>query len=152
MIKLIKIGNLIYQGFEEKSFDENGKEIWNIPTDVKAFRKIVIDTINWKIGQDIKSATQDYTRLSASNSKAIIIVLKLLTTLNPDTTGLTDKEKSAYDKMLTLAQNGYGDSDLLNTSLDAVLNGIQTGQTLITNALNASSIEELIGILNELEV
>ena len=150
MIKIIKIDDLIYQGFEEKSFDENGNEIWNIPTDAEEFRKIVIDTINWKIGQDIKNATQDYIRLSASNSKAIIIALKLLTTLNPDTTNLTDKEKSAYDKMLTLAQNGYGDSDLLNTSLDAVLNGIQTGQTLITNALNSSSIEELIGILNEL--
>ena len=52
--------------------------------------------------------------------------------------------------MLTLANNGYGDSDLLNTSLDAVLNGVQTGKTLITNALNATTIDELIGILNEL--
>ena len=150
MIKIIKIGDLVYQGYNEKTFDENGKETWNIPTDVEEFRKIVIDTINWKIGQDIKNATQDFTRLSAANSKAIIIVLKLLDTLNPHTTGLTDKEKSAYDKMLTLAQNGYGDSDLLNTSLDAVLNGIQTGQTLITNALKATTINELIGILNEL--
>ena len=150
MIKLIKIGDLIYQGFQEKVIDENGKETWNIPTDVEEFRKIVIDTINWKIGQDIKNATQDFTRLSAANSKAIIIVLKLLDTLNPDTKELTKKEKSAYDKMLTLANNGYGDSDLLNTSLDAVLNGIKTGQTLITNALNATTIDELIGILNEL--
>ena len=150
MIKLIKIGNLVYQGFQEKVIDENGKETWNIPTDIEEFRKIVIDTINWKIGQDIKNATQDFTRLSAANSKAIIIVSKLLNTLNPDTTGLTDKEKSAYNKMLTLANNGYGDSDLLNTSLDAVLNGIQTGQTLITNALKATTIDELIGILNEL--
>ena len=150
MIKLIKIGDLVYQGYNEKTFDEDGKETWNIPTDVEEFRKIVIDTINWKIGQDIKNATQDFTRLSAANSKAIIIILKLLDTLNPDTTGLTVKEKSAYDKMLTLVNNGYGDSDLLNTSLDAVLNGIQTGQTLITNALKATTIDELIGILNEL--
>ena len=150
MIKIIKIGDLVYQGFQEKVIDKNGKETWNIPTDIEEFRKIVIDTINWKIGQNIKNATQDFTRLSAANSKAIIIVLKLLDTLNPDTTGLTDKEKSAYDKMLTLANNGYGDSDLLNTSLDAVLNGVQTGKTLITNALNATTIDELIGILNEL--
>ncbi len=150
MIKLIKIGDLVYQGFQEKVIDEDEKETWNIPTDVEEFRKIVIDTINWKIGQNIKNATQDFTRLSAANSKAIIIILKLLDTLNPDTTGLTTKEKSAYDKMLTLATNGYGDSDLLNTSLDAVLSGVQTGQTLITNALNATTIDELIGILNEL--
>ena len=150
MIKLIKIGDLVYQGFQEKVIDENGKEIWNISTDVEEFRKIVIDTINWKIGQDIKNATQDFTRLSAANSKAIIIVLKLLDTLNPDTTGLTEKEKSAYDKMLTLAQNGYGDSELLNNSLEAVLNYTQTGQTLITHALKATTTDELIGILNEL--
>ena len=150
MIKLIKIEDLVYQGYDEKILDENEKETWNIPTDVEEFRKIVIDTINWKIGQDIKNATQDFTRLSAANSKAIIIVLKLLDTLNPNTTGLTVKEKSAYDKMLSLANNGYGDSDLLNTSLDAVLKYTQTGQTLITNALNATTIGELIGILNEL--
>ena len=150
MIKQIKIGNLIYTNIEHKITDENGQEIWNIPTDVEELRKATIDTINWKIGNDVKKATGDFAKLTAANSKAIVIVLKLLNTLNPDTSSLTDFEKSAYDKMQILANNGYGDSELLNTSLDAVTNGVTKGQDLISKALQATTIDELIGILNEL--
>jgi len=150
MIKIIKIGELIYQGFEEKATDESGNVKWNIPTDVEKLRKIVIDTVNWKVGDDVNKATGNFAKLSAANSKAIVIVLKLLDTLSPDTSKLTDLEKDAYDKMLTLANNGYGDSELLNTSLNAVLNGVTKGQDLINKALQATTIDELIGILNEL--
>jgi len=150
MIKQIKIGKMIYTNIEPKTIDENGQETWNIPTDVEEFRKIVIDTINWKIGNEVKKATGDFAKLSAANSKAIVIVLKLLDTLSPDTSKLSDLEKSAYDKMLTLANNGYGNSDLLNTSLDAVTSGITKGQDLISKALQVTTIDELIGILNEL--
>jgi len=150
MIKIIKIGELIYQGFEEKATDESGNVKWNIPTDIEEFRKIVIDTINWKVGDDINKATGNFAKLSAANSKAIIIILKLLNTLKPDTSVLSDLEKSAYDKMLTLVNNGYGNSELLNNSLDAVINGVTKGQDLINEALNATTIDELIGILNKL--
>jgi len=150
MIKLIKMNGLVYQGFEEKSFDESGKEVWNIPTNIEEFRKIVIDTINWQMGQEITKATGNYTKLSAANSKAIIVLLKLLDTLNPDTSKLDSLENTAYKKMTELASQGYGDSKLLNDSLDAVLNGITKGQNLISKALQATSINELIEILNNL--
>ena len=150
MIKQIKIGNLIYKNIEPFYVNEKGKRIWNIPNDLEELRKAVIDTINWKVGDEVKKATGDLVKLSAANSKAIVIVLKLLETLNPDTSKLNDLEKSAYEKMLTLADNGYGDSELLNNSLDAVLNGTTKGQTLIAKALKAETTEELLGILNEL--
>jgi len=150
MIKIIKIGEFIYQGFNEKIIDEKGNVKWNIPTDIEEFRKIVIDTINWKVGDDVNKATGNFAKLSAANSKAIIIILKLLNTLNPDVSVLSDLEKSAYNKMLKLVNNGYGNSELLNNSLDAVINGITKGQDLINEALNAKTIDELIGILNKL--
>jgi len=150
MIKQIKIGNLIYENIEPFYVNEKGKRIWNIPDDLEELRKAVIDTINWKVGDEVKKVTGDLAKLSAANSKAIVIVLKLLETLNPDTSKLSDLEKSAYEKMLTLADNGYGDSELLNNSLNAVLNGITKGQTLIAKALKAETTEELLGILNEL--
>ena len=150
MIKQVKIGKLIYTNLEPRTTDENGQETWNIPTDLEEFRKIVIDTINWKIGNDVKKATGDFAKLSAANSKAIVIVLKLLDTLSPDTSKLSDLEKSAYSKMLTLANNGYGDSELLNNSLDAVLSGVTAGQKQISDALKATTIDELIGILNKI--
>ena len=150
MIKLIKIDDLIYQGFQEKSFDENGKEIWNIPTDVEAFRKITVDTINWWVGDKVKKQTGDFAKLSAANSKAIVLLTKLLVTLSPDDSKLTDLEKSAWDKLNTFATNGYADSELLNNSLDAVQSYIVKGGDLIDKALKATTLDELIGILNEL--
>jgi len=150
MRKFIKYENGKPVQHEIYFYDEEGNKVWNIPMDVKKFRKIVIDTINWKIGDEVKKATGDLAKLSAANSKAIVIVLKLLDTLSPDVSVLTDLEKSAYDKMLTLANNGYGDSELLNTSLDAITNGVTKGQDLISKALQATTIDELIGILNEL--
>ena len=150
MIKLIKIGDLIYQGYQEKSFDKNGKETWNISTDVDEFRKIVIDTINWWVGDKVKKQTGDFAKLSAANSKAIVLLTKLLTTLNPATTNLTDLEKSAWDKLNTFANNGYADSELLNNSLTTVSDYVVKDGDLINKALQATTIDELISILNEL--
>lgn len=150
MIKIIKINNLIHQNFKEKSFDENGKETWNIPTDVEEFRKIVIDTINWWIGNKVKKQTGNFTKLSASNSKAIVLLTKILNSLNPDLSNLTELEKSAWNKLTAFADNGYADSELLNNSLSAVQDCAVKGGDLIDKALKATTINELIGILNEL--
>ena len=150
MIKLIKINNLIYKGFEEKTYDSDRKEVWNIPTDVEAFRKVTIDTINWWVGDKVKKQTGDFAKLSAANSKAVVLLTKLLATLNPDTSNLTDLEKSAWDKLNTFADNGYADSELLNNSLDAVKDYVVKGGELIDKALKATTLDKLIGILNEL--
>ena len=150
MIKIIKIGDLVYQGYEEKTISESGNVTWNIPTDVDKFREIVIDTINWQIGQNIQNVMSSLTALSAANSKAIALIIKLLNTLKPDTSKLTKLESDAYKKILTLANNGYSDSQLLNKSLDAVMSNIQTGSKLIAQATKATTIDELIKILNSL--
>ena len=152
MIKLLKIGNLIYTNFEEKSFDENGNKICNILADLEEFRKVTIDTINWWVGNKVKKQTGDFAKLSAANSKAIVILTKLLVSLNPDTSKLTDLEKSAWDKLVNFAENGYADSELLNNSLDAVQSYVVKGGDLINKALQATTIDELIGILNALEI
>ncbi len=150
MIKLIKIDDLIYQGFQEKSFDENGKETWNIPTDVEEFRKITIDTINWWVGNKVKKQTGSFAKMSAANSKAIVLLTKLLTTLSPDDSKLSDLEKSAWDKLTAFADNGYADSKLLNNSLMAVSDYVVKGGDLIDKTIKATTLDELISILNEL--
>ena len=150
MIKLLKIKNQIYTNFEEKTYDENGNKIWNIPTDIEEFRKTVIDTINWWVGNKVKKQTGNFAKLSAANSKAIVLLAKLLATLSPDTSKLTDLEKSAWDKLNTFADNGYADSELLNNSLNAVQSYVVKGGDLIDKALKATTLDELIGILNEL--
>jgi len=145
MIKLLKVDNLIYTNVEESEVEEYLK-------DLETFRKITIDTINWWIGNKVKKATGDVTKLSAANSKAIVLLTKLLKTLNPDTSSLTELEKEAWNKLLIFADIGYADSELLNNSLQAVQTYALQGNELIKQALNATTIEELIEILNNLGV
>lgn len=150
MIKVLKINNQIHINFEPFYLDNKGNKIWNITTDLEEFRKMTIDTINWWIGNNVKKQTGNFTKLSASNSKAIVLLTKILASLNPDLSNLTDLEKSAWDKLVTFANNGYADSKLLNNSLQAVQDYVVKGNELINQALQSTTIDELIEILNSL--
>jgi len=151
MIKIIKLGDSIYNGIEEKSIDEQVNETWNIPSDLDEFKKVAINTINWVTGDRIKKIVQNnITLLNASNSKAIVLLAKVVSSLNPDTSKLTDQEKDAYNKIITLANNGYADSGLLNKTLDSVTNNITNLSKKITDVQNATTIDKIIDILNSL--
>ena len=151
MIKVIKIGDSIYQNYEEKAINENGQEVWNIPTDLTKLKAIAVDTINWVAGDRVKKAVQNnITLLNASNSKAIVLLGKIINSLNPDTSNLSDNEKNAFNKMVTLGNNGYSDSKLLNDMLDSVINNVTNISQKIADVQNANSIDEIIKILNEL--
>lgn len=180
MIKLLKIGNSVYEKIPlqvnkavEKEVDvkvletdENGKEIYTtkkqvvteyvetknelIPTDLEEFKAMAIDTINWVVGDNIKKAlSNQQTLLSASNSKAIALLAKVVATLNPDVSGLTALEKSAYDSIQNLAANGYADSELLNASLASTDSEIAKASDKVTRITNATTIDEVIAVLNE---
>ena len=150
MIKVIKINNLIYQNIEPFYIDENGYKVWNIPNDLEELRKCTIDTFNWLIGQKVKKQSGgDFTKLSAGNSKAIVLLLKLIDTLNPNETNLTDTEKSILDKLRTFGKNGYSDSQMLNNMLESVLNNISVYSQKIEQAQQATTIDELIKLLEE---
>ena len=151
MIKVIKLGDSIYQNYEEKTINDNGQEVWNIPTDLTKLKTIATDTIDWVAGDRVKKAVQNnLTLLNASNSKAIVLLVKVINSLNPDTSNLTTNEKDAFDKMTTLANNGYTDSKLLNAVIDSVMNNVTSLSQKIADVQNANSIDEIIKILNEL--
>ena len=150
MIKILKIGDTVYQNFKEKSIDENGNEIWNIPKDLEEFKAMAIDTINWQIGDNVKKALGNIqTNLSASNAKAIALLAKLMKPTQTQLDNLTDLEKDSWNKLKSLADNGYADSQLLNNSLATVNIEIQKGSDKIVRVTNANSIEEVVAILNE---
>ncbi len=60
MIRIIKLGNFIYENIEPKTIDENG-ERWNIPSDIALLKEALIDTIDWQLGRvDIGNIRYDY--------------------------------------------------------------------------------------------
>lgn len=151
MIKIIKLGDLIHQNIEEKIIDKNGNEVWSIPTDLTELKQIAVDTVNWVIGNKVKKAfNNNQTALSSANSKAITLLAKLISTLNPDISTLTELEKLAYDKIVASANSGYADSQLLNSSLDVVAVNLQVGGKAIADIQNATTIDEVIAVLNSL--
>lgn len=131
MIRVIKLGDVIYQGIESKVWraedpdnpNSSAKLVYNplLPSDAESLKNTLMDTLGWIVGQEIVKTVGDSNKKDASNSKAIVLLAKLISTLNPDTSGLTENELNAYNKMLALAENGYSDSTLLNRTLDAVI-------------------------------
>ena len=147
MIKVIKIRDLVYQGIEAKVADEKGNITWNIPNDLKTLRNCVVDTFNWLIGQEVKkTGGGDFTKLSAANSKAIVLLVKALSA-NADTSKFTDTEKQVWTAMQNSVNAGYCDSKLLLNSITAVTDNIQTYSAKIDKALAATSVDELIALL-----
>ena len=149
MIKLIKLGDNIIANIEPYYYDEEGNQIWNIPNNLDELKKAMIDTYNWLIGQSIKNLLGDDTKLPASNSKAIVLLSKIVSQLIPDNTilNLTDLEKSAWNKLLFLADNEYSDSELLNASLDAVINNINEYSKKIEDILKINDFNELLNYI-----
>ena len=54
MIRIIKLGNLIYENIEPFHIDENGNKIWNIPSDLNQLKQAMIDTVKWQANQKLK--------------------------------------------------------------------------------------------------
>ena len=149
MIKYIKLGELVFQNLEPKYINEDGSETWNIPQDIEEFRAAAIDTIKWRMGQEIKKSVETSINLSAANSKAIALLAKVVAAQNPDISSLSNLEKQNWQKLLDLAGNGYADSELLLSALSAVESEIAKGTEKITRIMSASTHDEIISILNE---
>jgi len=143
-IKEIKIGNLVHSNMPMVKDGE-----WNVPEDLDAFKQVAIDTVNWKIGKNVKKSTGNLTNnMSASNAKAIVLLTKIVNAIGFDDSVLTELEKSAFDKMTTLAENGYADSNMLVASITSVSENIEIGTQKVIDITNAESHEEVVEVLN----
>ena len=148
MIKYIKLQNTVHQNIEPFVVDEEGNEVWNIPNDFQELQQVAIDTFHWLIGYKVKQALGDeLTKMSAWNSKAIVLLAKQVQSLNPTAT-LTTKEQSAFDSLIDLADNGYADSELLNNSFSILDSSFAKYTPLIEQANTATTVDELITLLS----
>ncbi len=61
MVKIIKLGNLIYENIEPKIIDENGNENWNIPNDLIQLKTALSDTLTWLEKQRLNQILDKYS-------------------------------------------------------------------------------------------
>jgi flagellar capping protein FliD len=130
MIKVIKVGNFIYENIEPKTLepigiDENGNPIefqekWNIPTDPAKLKFCILDTLGWVVSQKIQKTLGSIDKKDASTTKAIVLLAKVISSLNPDLSNLTENEKKAFELLTQLGNIGYSDSTLLINALQSV--------------------------------
>ena len=143
-IKEIKIGNIMHSNMPIVEDNE-----WSVPEELEDFKQIAIDTVNWKIGKNVKKSTGNLTNnMSASNAKAIVLLTKIVDAIGFDDSILSELEKSAFDKMTTLADNGYANSNMLVTSITSVSENIEIGTQKVVDITNAESHEEVAEVLN----
>ena len=150
MIKYIKINNLVYQNIEPKTVDEKGNTIWNIldnPTDLKV---AIEDTLGWLTSRRIYKTIEE-SRNNAAISKAICLLAKILNSLTPDTSSLTQNEQTAFQDMINLANNGYTDSELLPASLQAIETHLQWYNTEMAKVQNLTTMDEMVNYLENLQ-
>jgi hypothetical protein len=116
---------------------------------LNAIKEGIISYLNEKIAENIKVfINNDFTKLSAANSKAIVLLVKALGD-NADTSKFTDTEKQIWTNLQTLVSAGYSDSQLLLNSLNAVIENIQFYSAKIDKVLQATSVDELITLLED---
>jgi len=134
---MIKIKNRIY--------NTNDANIENMSID--ELRVAAMDTINWIAGRTVKKAVGETVNISASNSKAIAMLAKVIFSQSPDLSGLTDKERASYDALVALADAGYSDSELLLRALTAVQEAVASAAEKSAQIASATTVDEIIAVL-----
>jgi len=150
IIKELKIEESVFININIKEEDENGVLSYPELQDVKKLRDIAIDTLNWKIKKEVlKAAGGKQSDLIVANSKASVLLAKTIALLNPNLEDLTALEKESFEIMLNLAESGYSDSNKLKDTLQSVAKNIPFYTEKIQRVTIATSVEEIVEILNE---
>ena len=151
MIRIIKIGDNIYERIEPKSVDEKGNEIWLIPNDYEKLKNSVIDTLGWIVFKKLKDSFNSIDKQFAVTSKSIVLLFKIVNSLNPDLSILTDAERAFYENMNILAENGYSDSQLINTYIEKLSILITWYNDMSQQVQQLNTVDELVQFLETLE-
>jgi len=149
MIKALKIGNSVISNFREKTTDEDGKAVWNIPISLDDFKSMALDTINWQAGRSVLIIADTKVGLSTMNAKSMAVMCKLMAPTKAKLDTLTENERKAWGIIEALATNGYGDSEKLVSGLKAVMEAVAKATDKSMRVMQATTHETVIEILNE---
>ncbi len=146
MINYLKIGGSIYPKVNSIDTDDRFAPI----TDLVELKAAAIDTMNWLTTMRVQALSGgDAGKVAAAETKAIVLLAKVLAAQNPDVSSLTPLETSAWNKLLASADAAYCDSELLNTSLDALQATLTTFEDRSTRIAAAATIEDVVAIIEE---
>lgn len=97
MLKIIKLGNSIYENIEPFTINEDGEKVWNISSDIAELKTVFIDTIKWQAGLNLKETDWVVTKCMELG----LVIADEYPTIYADRTALrkwsNDKELKAKD-------------------------------------------------------
>jgi hypothetical protein len=120
-------------------------------------KSCILDTLGWIVSQKIQKTIGSVDKKDASTTKAIVLLAKVISSLNPDLSILTENERNAFEMLVQLGNIGYSDSALLVNALQSVQEHIlwfrqklEELEQIDTSAPDA--LDKLIKFLENLEV
>lgn len=152
-LRYLKINDIIYQNIE---YDSNNPLF---PTTLADWQDVARETARWLAGYKIFQVlgNNDPTKSNAAVTKSVVLLAKVISNLISandltfDTTTLTTNETSIWTNLLSLADNGYADSQLTLTALNSIDSSLKWYEDTITNIDNATTIDEVIDILASID-
>jgi len=127
MLRVIKLGELIYENVEPRYVDENGKEVWIVPNTVSELQKALADTLAWLEKQRLQKVLDSY----GYNGLADVYIYA----------SQNDTEAQAILSWYTNS-NGNGYDDLIWNWIDTQLPQYQTVDELLS--IDLRQVEEQI--------
>jgi len=113
MIRVLKIGDLVYENIEAKTFDGNGNEIWNVPRDESQLKKAFKETVSWitdsYIQLKLSSVDEDLADLT---SEAQVIEGRILYLAAKENVPITTDE--VKQKIALFVAGSYTEQDAVN--------------------------------------
>jgi len=152
MVKTLKVGDLVYQNIDVKIVDDEGNIIDNpnIPSEPQELKNALADTLSWIVGQSIVKTIGNANKKDTSTTKAVMLLAKVVNSMNPDISNLTTNEQNALQKMVDLADIGYTDSELLNATLDELKTQLEWYTTKTAELEALSTYDELVAFAESL--
>jgi len=62
-VKVLKLGNRVLYGIPAYYVDDNGTQIWNIPTDINELKQTFLDTLLWLQNKRVRDVLSQYDYL-----------------------------------------------------------------------------------------
>ena len=150
MIRIIKLRNKVFRNIEPYVLDDDGQKIWNIPATPDDLKDALLDTLGFITSEKIISTIGDVNKKDAGTSKALVLLAKIVDSLNPNLSILSKNEKESFKKMVELAASGYSDSDLLKKSFEALENHVKWYAQKYNEVSQLSTLQELITFAEKL--